>query len=288
MSDPIVEVGQDELLKLRALAQHHQEIVDQQKTVSRLHDRWLAAKDASLAAKKTYDEAVNELRDCIAEGPDCQLKLFDTRPIPDQDWSKFPVDRLDLTATLKKKIADAEINTVGRLKDVLASRDPGFPDGLEKVKGFTAIVIAKLDAAVSKFVLDDATAAAKSIGVEEEFDGLSKGDPGNSGHSIQEGLDEAEETDPFSDQEALDGPWADQIPANQVEALEDSSSASSPQGRVKLTVDVARMESLGFVKGAEFSADMVGDSAVITLESGQEVCLTVNEFIALTAQEATA
>lgn len=297
----MIEVSEGDLLRLKMVSEHHDEIVRQQKEVARLHDKWQAAKDASLAAKKNYDESVNELRNIIAGGPNPQLSLF-SKSAP-EDWKAISVDRLNISTSQRRKLIDAGCDTLGKVQDLRSGMLSDYPDGLSSLKSFGPQVIAKVEAAMLEFMPEnddepsDAVAEAAALPeipeqpkateaieavqdvVAEASDPLDDDDEDDDPFGTESEAEPSAPVAPVASEAAdydegfEDGPWADGEP-------------STDTVRIRLKCDVARMEHLGLVKGAEFDAEIVGDSAVIKLDGNDDTYLTTAEYEKLTEQHA--
>lgn len=271
----LVEVDEKELARLRSVAEHHERIMEKQKEVAKLRDKYLAKKDESLAAKKTMDQSINELSDMIQEGPDKQLRLFDTQSESqeEENWADMPIDRLDITPAIKKKLIDANTLKLGDLVLLYAGKNAEFPNGFKDIKGLGPGKIETLKEAMRKIVPDRELDGPKlHEPSDDEVDGGTEEEP------IETAVDlvESEVQEVTEEQAEPASPVDDAVEETESEPFaEDSSPVKKPEvKRIRLTKDV--YADAGLVQGSEHDATFGGsNTAEIEYEEGAEPFLLI-------------
>lgn len=280
-TERMVEIDENELARLKSIAEHHERIMIKQREVAKLRDKYLAEKDRCLAAKKTMDQAINELGDMIGEGPDKQLKLFDTNgedSQPETNWQQMSIDRLGVTPAIKKKLVDCGVATLGDLVMLYIGKKPEFPEGLKDVKGFGPGKIETLKEAMRKLV------------PERDMDGPRIHDP------VDEVEDEEQEDVPQTAVDMVDAEVDDvshayddesedvAVDDDPIDTVDDVSSVDDQQPqepaddtvvkRIRLTKDV--FADVGLTEGSEHDATFRdNNTAEIPYEGGDEPMLLV-------------
>lgn len=232
------------LALLSAAAKHDELIIEMERVVSRLKSEWEQAKDASLAAKKAYDKAVNELREKISEGPAPQMGLFDgvatakpslriaeTNESPDEEFGveqeedplARSIDCLNMPQAQKDKLREIGVFNVGQANEFRLGNVKGYEKGAASIPGWGAGKCKKFE---------DALLAV---------------------------LPEQSETDELSDE-------VDTVEAAVAEPIAEESAQDDNTRRVRLTADVDGMQEVGLVFGAEFDATLTDNIVTITVD----------------------
>lgn len=247
----LVEVEESELAHLKVRANHQAAIEQKNQEVRKLKQRYDMAKDASLAAKKNYDEGVAELSELINEGPSAQLSLpfndgngkdSPKQELPKVHWRDRPIQELNLAKGMLDKCLELGINTVGKLKDVEDGKVPGYEEKrLAGIEGWGKGKVERAKAALGVL-----------CGNESDFEES----------PISEAEKPAEET---------------AMVANQTE---DGEAIT-----IEVLVDVPNGESIGLVKGAKVPAIRRGPNAQVTIEDASPYLFMSGEYAIVTAAE---
>ena len=254
MSEVMIDATR--LAKLSAAAKHDEQIIDMERVVTNLKAKWDQAKDSSLAAKKAYDQAVNELRELISNGPSDQVGLFDgvvdmvTPSLKiasiaeesedvDAESGEDPllrsIDCLNVPQAMKDKLREVGVFNVGQANEFRLGKVTGFDKGAASIPGWG-------DGKIKKF--EKALLAV---------------------------LPEQSESEDLGDE-------VDTVEAVSSDATEDPASDESPTRRIRLTQDVAGMEDVGMVYGAEFEAKVSSDNIVTIDVDDAPYILEAGEF----------
>lgn len=242
MAEVLIE--DTKLARLSAAAKHDEQIIEMERFVTRLKGEWEQAKDASLAAKKAYDKAVNELREKISEGPAPQMGLFDgaatAKPAlriagltegvesdlvddEEEDPLARSIDCLNMPQAQKDKLREIGVFSVGQANEFRLGNVKGYEKGAASIPGWGA-------GKVKKF--EDALLAV---------------------------LPEQGETDELSDE-------VDTVEASVAEPVAEEPVQDDNTRRVRLTADVDGMQEVGLVFGAEFDATLTDNIVTITVD----------------------
>jgi hypothetical protein len=248
----VVEIQDTELASLRSAATHDDQVRALERDVTAAKSEWDSAKDRSLAAKKHYDQLVNELREFIAKGPEVQLSLFDT-PMPKivvenpRAWAEKSIDDLSFSKKIKEKLHEIGVHTVGQCVTLRAGKVAGYENGAADIAGWGAKKVAEFeDAVIANSPVDAA------------------GMMGDDGSDCDVDIVEAE-------------PEAETVPEDDTEGgirIHDQPAMA----RVRLVGDLEGMEADGCVAGAEFDAIVEVAGAVIVL-GGSEYILSDSEYV---------
>lgn len=287
-----------ERAKEKAKLAHHQAILEKSAEVDEKKREYQEAKDIALGAKKAFDNVNSELLNLIRKGPEKQLSLFQVADkVPEEPaWRSVPVSSLDIVSTIKAKLDEAKVFTLGDVDDVEQRKRDEFPKGLRSLK-LSAAQVSKLNSAVDKIkdgCKKDATekpvaAAAKPESVDSDADFESELEATELGldddvapEAVQDEVEEASaevgETEATEEVEEVESPVAEE----QVEDTESSGAADAEveSGRVKirLTMDLDGLQDVGFTKGAIFLGEPNDDDMVIMTEDGSAMVIHANEF----------
>jgi hypothetical protein len=245
----LVEVEESELAHLKVRASHQAAIEQKNQEVRKLKQRYDMAKDASLAAKKNYDEGVAELSELINEGPSAQLSLpfndakeSTKADAPKVHWRDRPIQELNLAKGMLDKCLELGINTVGKLKDVEDGKVPGYEEKrLAGIEGWGKGKVERAKAALGVL-----------CGNESDFEES----------PISEAEQPAEETAMIANQ------------------TEDGESIM-----IEVLVDVPNGESIGLVKGAKVPAIRRGPNAQVAIEESSPYLFMSGEYVIVTVAE---
>ncbi len=144
----LIEVSREEFDRKTAIEEHYEAIVAKTHDVNQLKKVWEEAKDASLAAKKSFDRASNELRELIEEGVDPQRRLpgmSATDGQRDDEWRNRPIAELGLPNGKLDKLEECGVTTIGQLEKLRAGELEDNPRGLSSVKGFGEAAITDIE-----------------------------------------------------------------------------------------------------------------------------------------------
>jgi hypothetical protein len=251
----IVQIEKTELVGLRLAAEHDDAVRELEREATTAKAAWEDAKDESLAAKKAYDQKMNELRKFIAQGPSSQPSLFGmaTGVAAAPSWQDKSIDELPFPVKMAEKLHEIGVHTLGQCETLRAGKVAGFPKGAasvdrwgpKKQTEFEEIVLAAMPLPSGELVGDDEV-------IEDE--------------AAPEFGDDSE-----SNVEATE---------LKVHAGDDSDRIQ----RIKLTQDITGMEEDGLVAGAEFDAEIIGTGAVVRTADGGE--FMVQEFVTVELSEA--
>lgn len=258
----LVEIQETELASLRSAATHDDQVRALERDVTSAKSEWDSAKDRSLAAKKHYDQLVNELREFIAKGPELQMSLFDS-PMPKvvvenpRAWAEKSIDDLDIAKKLKDKLHEIGVHTVGQAVTFRAGKVAGYENGAADIAGWGAKKVAEFeDAVIANSPID----AAGMMGAEDPADV------------------DIVEAEPEQDPDEAEG---EDAPA------ELRVHQESPTARVRLVGDIEGMVDEGFVAGAEFDATIEVGGAVVQVGDADYI-FSDNEYVVVQAATAEA
>ncbi len=205
-------------------------------------NRYLHARDQSLARKKEMDEAVTELMDLIAQGPpkpDPQMRLdFGDDTVTESTGLvavKGSIDLIDIPAKEIEKLRKAGIKTLAELDEVINGENKQYV-ALENVPGINA------------------AAAERIVSARRHF---------------QEGGTPDVPTTTFEDGE---GDTSAPLPEVAVSA---APSDAEPKGNRKARIKV---ETDGFTVGEVYSGRLIGDTFLAMTEGSSPQSFEVGEY----------
>ncbi|WP_417744731.1 hypothetical protein [Rosistilla oblonga] len=238
------------------LLKRYWEIVAMEGDVSQMYNKWQQKKDESLAAKKSYDSAVSQLREAIANSNDPQLDLDFGDDSKVTQWNEIGLSpALGFTQAIVKKFADAGICNIGDLDRLQRGEIDAFPDGADDIVGKNGAERA-----------DEVLRLYRPPAEGESEDG------------DDDAIDEAVDTDGGEDPQ-----WDD----NDDSQSEEPSVASDERFEIELLVDSA--PEIGFSKGAILSAEITDKETgevVAYTEQGAQTLLSREEYKAVVKEEA--
>lgn len=249
-----VTIDEIELATLKQAKSHNEIVRELEREATLAKAAWEDAKDESLAAKKSYDQKMNELRGMIAKGPSPQLSLFGkpttaalTNESSEPSWADTLVSDMQFSEKMKEKLIEIGVKTLGQCETLRAGKVAGFPKGAADVGGWGPKKVTEFE---------DVVLAAMPIpdtdGAPFEVDDVIDDEP------------EAEATDD--------------------EASEDESGelkvhdGSDGLEEIELTTTIGGMEDEGLVEGAKFSAQIESTGAIVTTASGADFLVSPNEY----------
>ena len=252
----LIEVPEQELAELKLASEHEQKIREMEREATIAKAVWEDAKDESLAAKKSYDQKMNELRKFIAAGPSPQLSLFGGGNAPQaqstlgidhpKTWADKSVDDLPLSEKMIERLHEIGVHTLGQCETLRAGKVSGFPKGAASVGGWGPKKVAEFeDAVIAAIPLDDAL---------NDADG------------------ELSEEDVIEDAPEPVACESDDTGSHLKVHAEDDDKAE-----IVLTKDIDGMTDEGLVSGARFTAEIVNGNAIVNA-GGQMFQLASSEY----------
>lgn len=264
----MVEIAASDLAVLRAAAAHDEQVREMEREVTEAKADWEKAKDRSLAAKKRYDELVNDLRDFIAEAPDPQLNLFDqpvTRAVvannsdaqdssPDVDWRDRPIADTGLSDKMLDKLREIGIHNLGQAETFRVGQVAGYPGGARDIAGWGAKKVSDFENALLGLMPADASDLAPETGPDE--------------------VDLVE-----------DDPAKPEVSQSEIDTVVEPEIEAEEKVRIRIKANVPGMEPFGFITGAEFDAELDATGMAIVVVDGENMVLQDNEYETVTAAD---
>ena len=295
--DRKIEVPESELVTLRAKAEHDDKVRAMEREVASKRIDYEVAKNRSLVAKKSFDSAVDELQELIAEAPDSQLKLFpvvgeqegETNSGPTADWKDQPVSVLGLSPKSTEKLIEIGVHNVGQAVTLKAGRAPGFPNGAADIPRWGAKKVVEFEDALAKVSPVD---AADLMGEDDPDDDdyveaavAPAADGANDEPAEPAAPDGRNARNNRQTMQADEPPPVDLNAGALAEPADDDPGGEPEPGpndgqemRVRIVADVEGMEEVGLVQGKEFDAVIEMGMVVIEGTDGGRYSLEASEY----------
>lgn len=244
----VVQIDAGELAGLRAAAEHDDQVRELERDVTAAKAEWDKLKDSSLAAKKHYDQLVNELRELIAQPPDPQMKLFHEPRVasvaihsPDEphpgtvvagSWKDRPIEDLGISEKMIEKLREIGVSNLGQAEKLRIGQVPGYENGGASVPGWGAKKVAAFEEALLALIPVDASGQIDDV-PEDQVDVVEA------------------------------APVADDVLQAEIDTVtEPEPPVGPPTKRIRLTADIEGMEEAGYVKGSEWNVTIEGEIAL--------------------------
>ena len=236
--------------------EHYHQIMEQNEHVIKLRAEYDRKKDASLGAKKAYDEANRDLNDLIMSGPDKQGKL----PFQEESTNGNAPATPAAAAEEKQEVVDCEAHPIA---EVIGAN----PKQLEKLAECGIETVGQFE-------------QKRAAGLRESLPGLRVSTIEKWENQVLDWLTENRDAEAFAD---AAGSEDEEDADDEEEAEEDEEDAddgeSATQVRLLRDIPGAADDKHGLRKDATFDVVReIGDRIIVKSLAGEEVVLTSDDF----------